>query len=244
MAQWRESGSRSPWGIIGEYFTPEHRIAPPDPFMERMQLLRSWVSVGIVLWMCYQYGFDYDEFKSEATGNLTIGVGTALLMVPLIGLVLILVADPAARPDVRRDMAAPLGRVVAFVVIGAVSIRGMSYADAHETVLSLFVVTPLALMATVVFICAAWYSTRHLFNAVDGHLLMPSLVGPWVPWAIACANIGDSGDNVPAGVGLTVSFGGAVLVTVLAVWEHLRVRELYGISLRHPDPGSADATDA
>jgi hypothetical protein len=85
----------------------------------------------------------------------------------------------------------------------------------------------LAALYTIVFwLCAAFLATRHLFNAVDGHPVLPPLFITLVAWWQVPQRAIFPSTYIPLWVDLLLALGGAVVITALSAWEVARLARL------------------
>ncbi|UGQ12932.1 hypothetical protein LO772_04745 [Yinghuangia sp. ASG 101] len=217
----------------------QNRLAPPDPKIERVRLIRTLLGMAVVGWVALKYdSVEADEVFSQAILHVTISVMVAVLAVPITALALVLLTDSAKRRETRRSMRYPMKSMGAFIGAGA-TLAALTFAGIVEmrpggALMVLVVLGWLLLIWCGFFAITAFFMVpRHLFAAADGHLLMPCLLAPTLSWAIAVVDLASPGDErVPAVVAAIVTLGAPVSITAMSVWEAKRVKELYGVTFR------------
>ncbi|WP_436791076.1 hypothetical protein [Yinghuangia sp. YIM S10712] len=217
----------------------QNRLAPPDPRIEHVRLIRTLLGMGVVAWVALKYdSVEAEKIFSEAIMHVTISVVVAVVAVPLTALILVLLTEPAKRRETRRSMRYPMKSMGAFIGAGAVlttlALVGVVEMRPGGALMVLVVLGWIALIWCGFFAITAFFMVpRHLFAAADGHLLMPCLLAPTLSWAVAAVDLAAPGHNrVPAVVAAIVTLGAPVTITAMSVWEAKRVRLLYGVTFR------------
>ncbi|NUU20550.1 MAG: hypothetical protein HOV68_03385 [Streptomycetaceae bacterium] len=218
---------------------PQNRLAPPDPKIEQVRLIRTLIGMAVVGWVALKYdSVQWERIFTEAMVHVTVSVVVAVIAVPVTALALVLLTEDAKRRETRRSMRAPMKSMGLFIGAGVVFAGCAAAAQLgiprNGPWIALLVVGGYAVIWTGVFATLAFFMVpRHLFAAADGHLLMPSLLAPTLSWAVAAVDLASPGNNrVPEVVAAIVTLGAPVSITAMSVWEAKRTKELYGVSFR------------
>ncbi|MGW0661668.1 hypothetical protein [Streptodolium elevatio] len=230
----------NPKGAAQRALKPQNRLAPPDPRIDQLGLIRTLIGMAVVVWVAVKYdSVEGDKVFSEAILHVTISVVVAMVAVPLCALAFVLLSHDNVRRETRRAMRYPMTSMAWFLgaggILAAVAASGLVEAKPDHPAMWVLLLLGLAGFIWTGFfaIFAFFLVPRHLFAAADGHLLMPSLLAPTLSWAVAAVDFASPGNNrVPAVVAIVVTLGGPVTITALSVWEAKRVRELYGVTFR------------
>lgn len=240
----------NPKGAAQRALKAQNRLAPPDPRIEHVRLVRTLLGMAVVVWVALKYdSVKAEKVFNEAILHVTISVVVAVLAVPLCALAFVVLSHDNVRRETRRAMRYPMLSMGWFLgaggVLAAVTASGLVTARPDHPAMWVVLLIGLAGFIWTGFfaIFAFFLVPRHLFAAADGHLLMPSLLAPTLSWAVAAVDLASPGnDRVPAVVSIIVTLGGPVTITLMSVWEAKRVRELYGVSFRGgPQPARIPA---
>jgi hypothetical protein len=237
-----------PKRVAERFFVPDYRLVGRDVTLERVRAVRSWLGLGVLVWIAITYG---------GTGNAAQGwmvsfaasVLVAIIACPIAVGIMIALTRPESRAETRRSLMLPLRSLGLFVLVSAATLGGLSalaYGSKGVTGKG----DPLSIALTAVGLGVVWWVLRfwflavraipqHLFRAVDGHPLLPPVIAPWLAWTGALIDLGDDGakGSLPTSVRLIGSLGGPVTITVMSLWEARRVRSRYGVTFRggpHP----------
>ncbi|WTW96512.1 hypothetical protein OG216_25500 [Streptomycetaceae bacterium NBC_01309] len=202
------------------------------------------------------------ELVGATIDRLIIAPVLCALGIVVIGLLLALFAAPHARSTTVQQLRHPIRVVILFAVITAAGIgayvglraaaglRHKTYMlreDGTGLQLVMSWVSAFALFWTVLFALGAlWQVTRHFFAAIDGHPLLPALLGIWLAWSLVLNDLAlhvggnlvplagamDTQDTVPDNVKAALGILGATIITALALWEIARVNKWNGINFR------------
>ncbi|MCF2529820.1 hypothetical protein [Yinghuangia soli] len=219
---------------------PQERLAPSDPRIEQVRLIRTLLGMAVVVWVALKYdSVESERIVSEAIMHITVSVIVATLAVPLCALAFVLLAHDNVRRETRRVMRYPMVSMgwflgAAGVFVGAMAGGLVDLKPSHPALWILYLLGLAAFIWTGLFVAIAFFLVpRYLFASADGHLLMPSLLAPTLSWAVAITDLVSPGNNrVPALVAVIVTLGAPVTITAMSVWEAKRVRELYGVTFR------------
>ncbi|MBT2445554.1 hypothetical protein J7F03_00260 [Streptomyces sp. ISL-43] len=204
------------------------------------------------------YGYDmHTEYVRFSARVLVTGLA-ALLMLPACALLLLVLTRRGLRGEATRALKRPLVTLFTFTGAYLALFGGLSYLtvglrlfNTRRTYplpgvpsspegwlavygLVLLTVTVLALIPAAVYgAVSVWLVLRHLFNAIDGHLLLPAMLAPCSPWALAMVDLRFGYDpRLPLPLAVMISIGSPVAITGLSVWEVRRLRHDYGVTWR------------
>ncbi|WP_436771536.1 hypothetical protein [Yinghuangia sp. YIM S09857] len=240
----------NPKGAAQRALKPQNRLAPPDPRIDQISLIRTLIGMAVVVWVGVKYdSVEGDKIVSEAVLHITVSVVVAMVAVPLCALAFVLLSHDNVRRETRRAMRYPMMSMAWFLgaggLLAAVTATGLVQARPDNPGLWVLLLLGLAGFIWTGFfaIFAFFLVPRHLFAAADGHLLMPSLLAPTLSWAVAAVDLASPGNNrVPTVIAMVVTLGAPVTITALSVWEAKRVRDLYGVTFRGgPQPARIPA---
>lgn len=227
----------SAWICANSAFAPQHAfLGEQDEQIELLYKARSVIGAIIITYAAVYY--DRIHGVPEAFGAIEDNVNWTVLfcflaMIPA-GLAMILFTKPESRMDAFLQLRYPgiacgtyLGISLALSVSGRlVSVSG----DSFLTAMIGGIVVIVFLVWFLVFLCRATYlMATGLLRLGDGHPLLPPAIGTIAAWALATKSLATDGisGGEPAIVTLALLLGGPASITVLAVFECLRLRDEY-----------------
>lgn len=257
-----------PGMLAARLLTPQYRFGAPDPVVARVATVRAWLGFALTAAVYVRYfrrtGADgiADALQNDLPQLFlvrSIGIpvlGAAALLV--FGAVLVAAADPAQRALTRRQLVAPARSVALFAGIPAVAFGFTALTRMAADVpgwrlvrldggLGVRVLSVLGAVAgawAVGFVLVGmWCVVLYAFSAADGHPLLPPLVSMWLVWMFALDDTvlhwtAGGTEPVSSSVAATLTLGGCVLVSALALWEIERLRTLRGVTWRSGPRGS------
>ncbi|GAA2069195.1 hypothetical protein GCM10009801_18470 [Streptomyces albiaxialis] len=251
-----------------EQLVPNYSLVPRDRTLEVVRAVRTWFGLAVMLAVARRYTAADAMLPGMAAG-FAVSVLIVCLAVPLCCLLLVLVTRSGSRADAARAAMVPIRTTGGFALLMSVylvhlliALGGGPFAPwlaglGESTSRVLMAVALLLVLALALplfglmfwligyWACALWYGPQHLLRAVDGHPLLPALLAPCLPWgALLLERVrgGGSAELPPMAEAFT-SYGGPITVTVLSLWEIVRVRRAYGATFRGgPYPPRAHGT--
>ncbi|MFJ5776133.1 hypothetical protein [Streptomyces sp. NPDC093094] len=241
----------SPRGLSRLIFVPRDIYEVRNSLLARLGLLRSLLGLTVWALLSLRYGATGIGAYVERFGNEV--TDTVLLAVPLVTLgclLAVVLAAPDQRSRALRAVFRPLlpawggiGLVFLLRAVGLIYFRddevdraaasgGMTWSALANMLLSLWVLAFL--------VCSTYYAARYTFACADAHPMLAPVLSVALVWLLLAFNLArDAGvsvpllappaqDILPYGVQLSLSLGGAVLMTVLAALEY---RHLAGTGL-------------
>jgi hypothetical protein len=218
-------------------FSPAYKLGKPDEVIERAHRWRTSLAVviGFATLLPYAGAAQAVDVSTNALGDLFV---TGMFLIPLFLVacgILVGLTNYRWRGDTIRELRRPLASMGAFlltyVVFGALMGTGLinKFIELHPLAALLAIL--IILWAIVFVISSAFLAARHLFNAVDGNLLLPPvfiIVAAW--WQIIQRLIFQN-DLKPLWLDLLLAFGAAIVLTLLSLWE-IRRLAARGITFR------------
>jgi hypothetical protein len=227
-----------PWMLAAYFFTPQYKLGTPDPVIERAHRWRTALAIviGVVTNLAYFAPQKANTVANGAAESTFVELAVAaLFLVPLFLLsaaILVFLSGPRWRLDAARQLLRPLKTIVFFFAFLGVLLLVTNVVDDryHSWGAWGLLYVLVTLYAIVFWLCATFFATRHLFNAVDGHPLLPPLFAALVAWWQIPQKMIFPGLYTPLWVDLLLALGGAVVITALSAWEVRRLARL-GITL-------------
>jgi hypothetical protein len=241
-----------PWKPAAFLFAPRHRLAPEDRVVAALGRTRVVLGLAIVVGVALWYrNYGQLELSTFIEGWLVTG----LLAIPscLICMGLLVALTRAGRRHATiRQMKWPALSLAAFVATMALLAlfgAGANYVSGRIDYYTGGAGIPLDELAyggvfgvwLLIFCLRGTYLvTQNWFNAVDGHLLLPPVIGTWMAWLVVAKSLifQDGPGGVPETVSLVLILGGATATTGIAALEGWRATRRYGVTLRD-GPGPA-----
>ncbi|MGW1997935.1 hypothetical protein [Embleya sp. NPDC001921] len=243
-----------PKRVAERYFVPDYRLIGRDVTLERVRVIRSWLGLGVLVWIAATYGGGEDAAQGLMTSFIA-SVFVAIIACPIAVAIIVALTRSDVRTETRKSLMLPLRSLGLFVLVSVATLGGLTAlaygskeVNAGASVASFFL-TALGLAVSLwvlrFWILAVRAIPQHLFRAVDGHPLLPAVIAPWLSWCGALIDLGDDGGKgaLPVGVRLIGTLGGPVTITIMSLWEIRRVRSRYGVTFRggphptrRPDP--------
>ncbi|MET9604686.1 hypothetical protein ABZZ17_06405 [Streptomyces sp. NPDC006512] len=222
-----------------------HRLFPVhayprvlDPFMARVQGARAWTALAAstVILAVYGTATDWAEIQERYFLRVAMTPWLLLLTGPLVALVVIRLAPPAARPGLRARLR-PAGRA-ALWYFGAFTAVPLLFAAMVLLGESSGMAGPLVLLGpllwTLFFVAFASLTLiPSVFGVSRVHAALPALITGVLVWELAAVSLAVGG--LPPGPPLVQAcalLGGPASVTAVACWEIARLRARYGVTLR------------
>jgi hypothetical protein len=219
-------------------FTPQYKLGKPDHTIERAHRIRTWVAIIGALATTIPYiGLDVEKYQQSVTSDLSIS-GLAVVPVFLISAGLLVFFTPTRwRRDTIRQLLRPtLGALVPYaVVVGTAALVGSTgpaawfgdttkYSSGQNPWIVLFIL--LILLWWLLFLLTTMYlGIRHLFNAIDGNLLLPPVVTTLFAWWIVIQRLIWQSSTRPVWLDVLAAVITAIALTALSAWE---VKRLFG----------------
>lgn len=241
------------WMIGREMFRPLYVHGPENPTVATVNRVRAAAGavLGVGIWAAYSRLPWYLASVNALTGYF-FGVVLALpLCLAVIAAVVLATRPPRRREALARMRSGPLASILLmFVVFGVLACGVWGDLDRRLDFLPKGVFAYVNAQLVLLVLGSGFYVWVHGFRAVDGNPLLRPLLIPLFAWAGAVVNlfldrtglVDPSG--VPVWLALATSFGGAALVTALAVWEYRRVSQVLGTGLRAGPPPLAPSHPA
>ncbi|EFL32965.1 integral membrane protein [Streptomyces viridochromogenes DSM 40736] len=224
-------------------FKPSRPDLVEDPFVMRMQKIRTLVGLAAVVWMsvAYKIAHSVEDVASDRLDQSWISVLVLCVTLPVVVGVLLALTAPSARRDLLRRAGKSFGAMVAlvaavFVFPASVLTGFMDGKFATNPVMA--VVTGLGMAITFFWVLPfiIWgigLALIHVFRTADIHQTMPPLLAMTLVWEMALIDLLTGAyAGVPVPVRVVFVIGAPVSVTAVALWELRRLRTLYGISVR------------
>ncbi|WP_109506580.1 hypothetical protein [Nocardioides speluncae] len=231
-----------PWMLALYLFTPRYRLGKPDPVVEGAHRWRTILAIAIGVLATIPYLAGPADAEKVYNGVVGDGFTTAAAAIPLFLIacgILVWAAGPHWRPATIRQLLRPLAALGALVLIFGFWVlmivlvladsNGQAYEDWGPAAKAAFIIPmlwfiPLLLVST-------WLILRHLFNAVDGHPLLPPLFITLVAWWAVLQKLILTSDLRPLLLDVGLGIGGALTLTALSAWEVSRLAGR-GVTLR------------
>ncbi|MGW0395942.1 hypothetical protein ACWDYJ_34805 [Streptomyces sp. NPDC003042] len=227
-----------------------HRTFPPhvyrrllDPQVMRVQKIRAWAALAASLLILVVYGTESDlaEIQGQYMLRLALTPWLLLFTAPLVILVLLRLAPPAARPGMRARLRpavrSALWYFAAFTAVpllfaGMVVVGESFQSYAFSPLITLLLLAPVLWM--LFFVCfASTTLVRTVFGTSEVHAALPALLMGVLVWELAVVNLAVAG--MPPGppfIQICALIGGPGSVSAVAWWEIDRLRTRYGVTLR------------
>jgi hypothetical protein len=226
-------------------FAPRGVFGPEPPDVAALNRIRAVVGLLTALGIWAVYG---SRGPMEAVVNtVVLYVVAAVLVVPLYLLIMIVMvlASRDRRAQWSTMLRGPLVSMVALpLLLGAfylVTKLGFTPdAAKRQNPLVALVMFYFGIQLALCAFAIPYYAWVHGYRAVDGNPLLRPLVTPVLAWTgVALGQLfGDffTDAGVPGPLAVATSIGGAVVMTLLAVWEYRSVAHHYGITFRSGPP--------
>jgi hypothetical protein len=224
-----------PWMLALYLFTPQYKLGKPDHVIERAHRWRTMLAVVLAVSTTVPYigsNAKTEDVLSAPLGDLFI---TGMFLIPLFLIavaILVFFSPPRWRADTFRELRRPLASMGAFTLIYVIfgTMMGLGFADFDKLHISkdidpfLHIVVFLVLLWYIpLLICSAFFAARHLFNAIDGNLLLPPLFVTIVAWWSIIQRLIFQNPYKPLWLDLLLGLGGALVMTALSGWEVVRL---------------------
>lgn len=234
-----------PWMLARYLFTPRYQLGHPDPVIERAHRWRTGLAIAISALATIPYIAGPADAEKAYEGVVDDWFVTAVVAIPLFLVacgVLVAIAGPRWRAATVRQLLRPLTALGSLVLIFGLWVlaiilvlddsRGQAYENWGPVAKAAFFLPMLWFIP--LFLTATWLILRHLFNAVDGHPLLPALFITMVAWWAVLQKAIFSSDLRPFLLDVGLGIGGALTLTALSAWEVSRLARR-GVSL-HSGP--------
>ncbi|MEU0247145.1 hypothetical protein ABZ192_22995 [Streptomyces sp. NPDC006235] len=224
-------------------FKPSRPDLVEDPFIARMQRVRTFVGLGAVVWVSvsYKVAHSVEDVASDRFSQSWISVLVLSVTLPVVVGVLAALTAPSARSDLLRRAARSFGAILALVAVVFVFPATMltGFLDGK------FATTPVMTVVTwvVIVLILVWVTPFifwgiglgliHVFRTADIHQTMPPLLTMTLVWEMALIDVFTGAyAGVPGPVRAVFVLGAPLSVTAVGLWELRRLRMHYGISVR------------
>ncbi|MFH8497711.1 hypothetical protein [Streptomyces coeruleorubidus] len=224
-------------------FKPSRPDLVEDPFIARMQKIRTLVGLGAVVWVsvAYKIAHSVEDVADDRFQQSWISVLVLSVTLPVAVGVLTALTAPPARRDLLRRAAKSFGAILALIagvfVFPATMLTGFFEVKfATDPVMSVvtWVVTAFMLLWVTPFIFwGIGLGLIHVFRTADIHQTMPPLLAMTLVWEMALIDVFTGAyAGVPGPVRAVFVLGAPLSVTAVGLWELRRLRVRYGISVR------------
>ncbi|WP_163508080.1 hypothetical protein [Fodinicola acaciae] len=218
-------------------FSPGYKLGKPDHVIERAHRWRTVLAVviGFSTLLPYIGAPQVEQVGSDMLSDLFT---TGMFLIPLFLVacgILVGVTNYRQRADTLRELRRPLGAMGAFLLTYVIFGTAMGFGlidkmTSFHPLVTLLII--LALFWYIVFlISSAFLAARHLFNAVDGNMLLPPIFTTVVAWWQIIQRLIFRNEFKPLWLDLLLAFGAALVMTSLSLWEIRRLAQR-GISFR------------
>jgi hypothetical protein len=246
-----------PWKPAAFLFAPRHRLAPEDRVVAALGRTRVVLGLAIVVGVALWYrNYSQLELSTFIEGWLVTGLLAIPSCLICMGLLVVLTRASRRRAAIRQMKwpALSLAAFVATMALLAVFTVGANYVSGRIDYYTGGAGIPLDELAyggvfgvwLLIFCLRSTYLvTQNWFNAVDGHLLLPPMIGTWMAWLVATKSLifQDGPGGAPETVSLVLILGGATATTGIAALESWRTTRHHGVTLRD-GPGPARTSQA
>ncbi|MDQ1018436.1 hypothetical protein [Streptomyces afghaniensis] len=224
-------------------FKPSRPDLVEDPFIARMQKIRTLVGLGAVVWVSVSYKIarSVEDVADDRFHQSWISVLVLSVTLPVVVGVLTALTAPSARRDLLRRAAKSFGAIVALIagvaVFPASVLTGildgkLATNPAMTVVTWVLIVFTLAWVTPFIF-WGIGLALIHVFRTADIHQTMPPLLAMTLVWEMALIDVFTGAyAGVPGPVRAVFVLGAPLSVTAVGLWELRRLRVHYGISVR------------
>lgn len=223
-----------PWMLARYLFTPRYQLGHPDPVIERAHRWRTVLAIGIgaLATIPYMAGpADAEKAYESVVGDwFTTAVAAIPLFLIACG-ILVAVAGPRWRQATIRQLLRPLTALGSLVLVFGIWVliiflslddsRDQAYESWSPVAQAAFFLAGLWFIPLL--LTSTWLILRHLFNAVDGHPLLPALFITLVAWWAVLQKLILTSDLRPLLLDVGLGIGGALTLTALSAWEVARL---------------------
>jgi hypothetical protein len=224
-------------------FKPSRPGVVEDPFISRMQRIRTVVGLGAVVWLSVTYKIvqSVGDVANDRLNQSWISVLVLSVTFPVVVGVVLFLAAPAARRVLLRRAAKSFGAMVALVAAVAVFPASVltGFVDGRfATNPAMAAVTYATTLFTLVWVLpfVIWgigLALVHVFRTADLHETVPPLLATTLVWEMALLDLfTGSYEGVPVAVRAALILGAPLSVTAVGVWELRRLRLHYGLRIR------------
>ncbi|WP_415948123.1 hypothetical protein [Streptomyces sp. KLOTTS4A1] len=219
-------------------FKPSRPDRVVDETIEALQIARSLVGVGAIVWVTFAY-WDSDEAMREKIGELTLSVSILVFAVPLVLIAFVAAARGAGRDLYLSRIGSPLMAVgvmvaaylVAFRVCPAIGLALPDW-DLVPMLIGILVLLPVFAVANLFLLVGAFFSVVSVFRVADVHEVLPPLISPFLVWGIFFIQLFDPPmAGVPTALRVLFLIVPPLTGTLLSYWELRRLRTQHGITL-------------
>ncbi|MFF7789771.1 hypothetical protein [Streptomyces sp. NPDC007991] len=224
-------------------FKPSRPDLVEDPFIARMQKIRTLVGLGAVVWvsLSYKIARSVEDVADDRFQQSWISVLVLSVTLPVVVGVLTALTAPSARRDLLRRAAKSFGAIVALIAGVAVFpasvltgiLDGKLAINPVMTVVTWVVIVFTLVWVTPFIFWGIGLALIHVFRTADIHQTMPPLLAMTLVWEMALIDVVNGAyAGVPAAVRAVFVLGAPLSVTAVGLWELRRLRVHYGISVR------------
>jgi hypothetical protein len=215
-------------------FSPRYKLGKPDPTVEMAHRVRTWIAIiGALVTTIPFIGLDLDRFEHSMTSDLDV---TCFAVVPifLVSMALLVILTPARwRGDTIRQLLRPvLSTLVPYVIVLAITIYlvntyllngQLEKINRSANGLQNILVALLVLWLGLFIFTATYLAIRHMFNAIDGNLLLPPVVTTVFGWWVVIQRLIWQSDLRPLWIDVLAAVLTAIVLTALSAWEISRL---------------------
>ncbi|WP_244204428.1 hypothetical protein [Streptomyces africanus] len=224
-------------------FKPSRPDLVEDPFIARMQKIRTLVGLGAVVWVSVSYKIarSVEDVASDRFSQSWISVLVLSVTLPVVVGVLTALTAPPARRDLLRRAAKSFGAIVALIAGVAVFpasvltgiLDGKLATNPVMTVVTWVIIVFTLVWVTPFIFWGIGLALIHVFRTADIHQTMPPLLAMTLVWEMALIDVATGAyAGVPGPVRAVFVLGAPLSVTAVGLWELRRLRVHYGISVR------------
>jgi hypothetical protein len=216
-------------------FTPRYKLGKPDGTIETAHRARTWIAIiGSVATTIPFIGLDVNRYEHSLTSDLDV---TAFAVVPvfLVSMGILVILTPANwRGDTIRQLLRPvLTTLLPYVVVLGITIylvnafllngRLQKINDTSTNGLQNILVALIVLWLGLFIFTATYLAIRHMFNAIDGNLLLPPVVTTVFGWWVVVQRLIWQSDIRPLWIDVLAAVLTAIVLTALSAWEVSRM---------------------
>lgn len=218
-------------------FSPAYKLGKPDHVIERAHRWRTVLAIVIGFATLLPYvGAPQVAAVGTDLGNDMFTTGMFLIPLFLVACaILVFLTNYRQRGhtirELRRSLASMGAFLLTYLIFGtAIGTGLMDKVFTLHPVLR-FLGSLVIIWYILFLICSAYLATRHFFNAVDGNLLLPPVFTTVVAWWQIIQRLIFQSQFKPLWLDLLLALGGAIVLTLLSLWEIRRLAQR-GVTFR------------
>ncbi|RVU28198.1 hypothetical protein EOT10_06800 [Streptomyces antnestii] len=224
-------------------FKPSRPGIIDDPFVARIQKIRTLVGLGAVVWvsMSTNLAHSVGDVANDRADQSWLSFLMLSVTFPVAVGVLLALASPTARRELLRRAGRCFGAIVALFAAVAVfpaSVLTGFYNGRFATTPLMTVVTYTAIVLTLVWVLPfiVWglgLALTHVFRTADIHETVPPLLAITLVWEMAAIDVFTGAyPGVPGALRALLILGAPLSVTAVGLWELHRLRAHHNIAVR------------